>query len=138
MTQVPEQQIHSLGPSLLVSATYDSQKQSAILKFYDPKSEQVILWADKTNHKPYCYSKLPPEELGFLTSRKDILKIETVKKRDFLKDQQVEVSKITVSDPLAIGGTQTDKSIRNIIETWESDIKYYENYLYDNSLVVGK
>jgi len=138
MTQVPEQQIHSLGPSLLVSATYDSQKQSAILKFYDPKSEQVILWADKTNHKPYCYSKLPPEELGFLTSRKDILKIETVKKRDFFKDQQVEVSKITVSDPLAIGGTQTDKSIRNIIETWESDIKYYENYLYDNSLVVGK
>ena len=43
-----------------------------------------------------------------------------------------------VSDPLAIGGTQTDKSIRNIVEAWEADIKYYENYLYDNSLIVGK
>jgi len=93
MTQVPEQQIHSLGPSLLVSATYDSQKQSAILKFYDPKSEQVILWADKTNHKPYCYSKLPPEELGFLTSRKDILKIETVKKEIFLRTNKSKYQK---------------------------------------------
>ncbi|MGQ0638340.1 MAG: DNA-directed DNA polymerase I, partial [Nitrososphaerota archaeon] len=43
-----------------------------------------------------------------------------------------------VADPLAIGGTQTDKSIRNIIETWESDIKYYENYLYDSSIIVGR
>ena len=55
-----------------------------------------------------------------------------------LKDEEISVSKIVVSDPLAIGGTQTDKSIRNLIETWESDIKYYENYLYDRNLVVGK
>ena len=48
------------------------------------------------------------------------------------------MSKIIVEDPLAIGGTQTTKSIRNEIETWESDIKYYENYLYDNKLIVGK
>jgi DNA polymerase I len=48
------------------------------------------------------------------------------------------MSKITVADPLAIGGTTGDKSIRNIIETWESDIKYYENYLYDRKLIVGK
>ncbi|MFM7796538.1 MAG: 3'-5' exonuclease, partial [Candidatus Nitrosotenuis sp.] len=47
-------------------------------------------------------------------------------------------SKITVADPLAIGGTQTDKSIRNVVETWESDIKYYENYLYDRGLIVGR
>jgi len=25
-----------------------------------------------------------------------------------------------------------------LIDTWESDIKYYENYLYDKSLIVGK
>ena len=40
--------------------------------------------------------------------------------------------------PLAIGGTQTTQSIRNVVESWESDIKYYENYLYDNSLIIGK
>ena len=96
------------------------------------------MWADEIGHKPYCYSKLPPEELSFLNSRKDIIKIESIKRKDFLKDKESEVSKITVTDPLAIGGTQTDKSIRNIIETWESDIKYYENYLYDRGLIVGK
>jgi DNA polymerase I len=136
--QVQEPQIKSLSPSLLVSATYDNQKMAAVLKFYNPESEKIILWADEINHKPYCYSKLNPEELGFLTSRKDIIKIEQMKRKEFLKDKEIMVSKIVVTDPLAIGGTQTEKSIRNIIETWESDIKYYENYLYDRGLIVGR
>src|SRR5574338_423682 len=138
MSQVQEEPLKTLGPSLLVSATYDNQKLAAVLKFYDLESKKIILWTDETGHKPYCYSKLNPEELNFLTSRKDIIKIESIKRKDFLKDKEYEVSKIIVTDPLAIGGTQTDKSIRNIIETWESDIKYYENYLYDRLLIVGK
>ena len=123
------EQIKSMPPSMLVSAAYDSQKKSAVLKFYDPKSQKIILWTDETNHKPYCYSKLNPEELDFLNERTDVIKIETVKRHDMLNDQEINVSKIIVEDPLAIGGTATEKSIRNIIETWESDIKYYENYL---------
>ena len=47
---------------------------------------------------------------------------------DVLHDKPINVSKILVKDPLAIGGTQTSKSIRNLIDTWESDIKYYESY----------
>lgn len=133
-----EPQIKSLSPSLLVSATYDGQRQTAILKFYNPDSEKIILWADEIGHKPYCYSKLNPEELSFLLERSDVIRIEQVKRKNFLKDIEETVSKIIVTDPLAIGGTQTDKSIRNVIETWESDIKYYENYLYDRGLIVGK
>jgi len=128
----------SIPTSLLVSATYDSQKKAAVLKFYEPKSQKIILWADETGHKPYCYSKLGPEDLGFLSDRDDVIKIEQIIRHDLLKDSDIKVSKIIVADPLAIGGTQTDKSLRNIIETWESDIKYYENYLYDMSLIVGK
>ena len=132
------EQIKSMPPSMLVSAAYDSQKKSAVLKFYDPESQKIILWADEINHKPYCYSKLNLEELDFLNERTDVIKIETVKRHDMLNDQEINVSKIIVEDPLAIGGTSTEKSIRNIIETWESDIKYYENYLYDRSFIVGK
>ncbi|MDE1872079.1 MAG: DNA mismatch repair protein MutH, partial [Thaumarchaeota archaeon] len=128
----------TMPPALLVSATYDSQKKSAVLKFYEPISQKVLLWTDNTGHKPYCYSRLEPEELRFLADRKDVIKLEKVQKQDLLKDRPTNVTKIIVTDPLAIGGTQTDKSIRNIIETWESDIKYYENYLYDNSLIVGR
>ena len=138
MMQAEQKQGVSIPPSLLVSATYDSQKKVAVLKFYEPKSQKIILWADETGHKPYCYSKLGPEDLGFLSDRDDVIKIEQIIRHDLLKDSDVKVSKIIVADPLAIGGTQTDKSLRNIIETWESDIKYYENYLYDMSLIVGK
>jgi DNA polymerase I len=132
------EKISSMPPSMLVSATYDNTSRSAVLKFYEPKSQKLILWVDETGHKPYCYSKLNPEELSFLDEREDILKIEKVIRQDLINDEKITVSKISVSDPLAIGGTTGEKSIRNIIETWESDIKYYETYLYDRSLIVGK
>src|SRR5579885_977403 len=109
----------TMPPALLVSATYDGQKKLAILKFYEPVSQKVLLWSDNTGHKPYCYSKLLPEELTFLSERKDVIKLEKNQKQDLLKDRAIDVTKIIVTDPLAIGGTQTDKSIRNIIETWE-------------------
>ncbi|TSA18282.1 MAG: DNA-directed DNA polymerase I [Nitrosopumilales archaeon] len=128
----------TMPPALLVSATYDSQKKSVVLKFYESNLKKILLWTDNTGHKPYCYSKLNPEELKFLSDRKDVLELKKTEKIDLLKDRTINVTKIIVADPLAIGGTQTDKSIRNIIETWESDIKYYENYLYDYSLIVGK
>ena len=136
--KVNTEKISSMPPSMLVSATYDGTSRSAVLKFYDPESQKLILWLDEIGHKPYCYSKLELDELDFLQEREDILKIEKVNRQDLIKDENIEISKITVADPLAIGGATGDKSIRNIIETWESDIKYYENYLYDRSLIVGK
>ncbi len=128
----------TMPPAMLVSATYDSITKLAVLKFYEPKSKKIILWRDETGHKPYCYSRLSPEELDFLQERDDVIEIKSVKKQDLMKDEEINMSKIIVADPLAIGGTTGEKSIRNIIETWESDIKYYENYLYDRALIVGK
>ena len=128
----------NLKSSLLISATYNGPRKKVVLKFYDPESEKIFLWYDKTGHRPYCFSKLPPEDLDFLSERQDVLEIKKVKKHDMLTDKEIEVSKIIVTDPLAIGGTQTTQSIRNQIESWESDIKYYENYLYDNQLIIGK
>jgi DNA polymerase I len=128
----------TMPPAMLMSATYDSITKLAVLKFYEPKSKKIILWRDETEHKPYCYSRLSPEELDFLQERDDVIEIKSVKKQDLMKDEEINMSKIIVADPLAIGGTTGEKSIRNIIETWESDIKYYENYLYDRSLIVGK
>ena len=135
--KTPEK-IESMPSSMLVSATYDNNSKSAVLKFYEPKSQKLFLWRDEIGHKPYCYSKLAPDELDFLQERDDILEIKTVQRYDLIKDKEIDMSKITVADPLTIGGTTGDKSIRNIIETWESDIKYYENYLYDRGLIVGK
>ena len=135
---VQSDDVKNIPSSLLISAAYNSREKKAVLKFYEPKSGRIFLWTDKTGHKPYCYSKLSVDELEFLSARQDVIEIKRVTKRDTLQDKFIDVSKIIVEDPLAIGGTQTTKSIRNEIETWESDIKYYENYLYDNKLIVGK
>jgi len=137
--QQKENKTGNMPYGLLISATYNIQKHAAILKFYEPVSQRIFLWADKSGHKPYCYSKLSPDEIPTeISERDDVIEIKQVKLLDILNDKPIDVSKIIVKDPLAIGGTQTNKSIRNLIDTWESDIKYYENYLYDNSLIVGK
>ena len=137
--QNQENKTENMPYGLLISATYNIQKHAAILKFYEPVSQRIFLWADKSGHKPYCYSKLSPDEIPTeISERDDVLDIKQVKMLDILHDKPINVSKILVRDPLAIGGTQTSKSIRNLIDTWESDIKYYESYLYDSSLIVGK
>jgi len=137
--QQEENKTENMPYGLLISATYNSQKNAAILKFYEPVSQRIFLWADKSGHKPYCYSKLSPDEIPTeISERDDVIDIKQVKLMDALHDKPIDVSKILVKDPLAIGGTQTSKSIRNLIDTWESDIKYYESYLYDSSLIVGK
>jgi len=137
--QQEENKTENMPYGLLISATYNSQKNAAILKFYEPVSQRIFLWADKSGHKPYCYSKLSPDEIPTeISERDDVIDIKQVKLMDILHDKPIDVSKILVKDPLAIGGTQTSKSIRNLIDTWESDIKYYESYLYDSSLIVGK
>jgi len=137
--QQEENKTENMPYGLLISATYNIQKHAAILKFYEPVSQRIFLWADKSGHKPYCYSKLSSDEIPTeISERDDVLDIKQVKMLDILHDKPINVSKILVKDPLAIGGTQTSKSIRNLIDTWESDIKYYESYLYDSSLIVGK
>ena len=136
--QITDNSLENTTSLLLISANYNNQQKAVVLKFYDPISHKIVLWTDKTGHKPYCFSKMSPAELDFLSERSDVISIKEVMKIDPLEDKTITVSKILVSDPLAIGGTQTDKSIRNIVEAWEADIKYYENYLYDNSLIVGK
>jgi len=136
-SQQEENEIGKMSYGLLISAAYRNQK--AILKFYDPESERIFLWTDMTGHKPYCYTKLAPEDIpNEISERDDVIEIKQTELLDVLQDKPITVSKILVKDPLAIGGTQTNKSIRNLIDTWESDIKYYESYLYDNSLIVGK
>ncbi|MDA7952356.1 MAG: DNA-directed DNA polymerase I [Nitrosopumilus sp.] len=125
-----------LPPSLLVSAGYDAGSGSAVLKFYDPESGGILSWEDRTGHRPYCYSRLEPADLSEIAARGDVAGIDRVGVTDPLTGREITVSRITGSNPLAIGGR--DDSIRNRIETWESDIKYYEGYMYDRRLVVGR
>jgi DNA polymerase I len=126
---------NDLESGLLIGAGYDGDKKLAFLKFYDPKTDTIRLYYDKSGHKPYCYSKLPPDELVSIKQRPDVIDLKQVQKKDLISDKVITVSKIITSDPLAIGGGQ--KSIRDQIDAYEADIKYYENYIYDLQLQMG-
>jgi DNA polymerase I len=134
-----EESCEQLGNSILVSATYNGEKKVAVLKFYNPGTKRIHLWYDNTGHKPYCYvKKEESEEISSrITDRPDVIQIDKIQKRDLVRDKDITVFKIVVTDPLAIGGTSNRRSIRDSIETWESDIKYYENYLYDYGFTPG-
>ena len=124
--------VENLSDSILISATYDGDKKKAVLKFYEPKEKKIYLWEDNTNHKPYCLIRrdtVSLETLRELRSRKDVSDVIDIEKLDLRGDRKIMVAKVITTNPLAIGGG-TD-SIRSNTRTWESDIKYYQNFLYD-------
>ena len=127
--------VKEMGESLLASATYDGDRKKAVLKFYDQKAGMFWLWEDDTGHKPYCYTRLPMDELQAVRARKDVLDVVEEEKLDLLTDSRAKLRKIITTDPLAIGGG--NDSIRDQIKAWEADIKYYENYAYDRGLRMG-
>jgi DNA polymerase, archaea type len=123
-------------PALLLSAVYSGEEKKVYLKFYDPKDNVIYFWRDRTGHKPYCYTKMEHAEEAEQVAKKETkYTIEHVKKRDIILDKEIEVLKILAPDPLSIGGT--DYSFREKVKSWEADIKYHENYLYDRSLIPG-
>lgn len=123
-------------PALLLSAIYSGDEKKAYLKFYDPRDNVIYHWRDRTGHLPYCYSKAQyADTIDQIAAKETKYKVERTKKKDVIADKEIDVLKITAPDPLSIGGT--DNSLRERVRCWEADIKYHENYLYDNALIPG-
>ena len=121
---------------MLLSSIYVGEDKKIYLKFYDPNSHIIYLWQDTTNHKPYCYTKIRfKDKIEEIVKNEKKFKIVLDKKIDLILDKKIEILKVIAPDPLSIGGT--DNSLREKITAWEADIKYHENYLYDNSLIPG-
>lgn len=146
----------NLPPSYFVSATYDGKAGKALIKLYEPASGKIYFWYDNTGHKPYCLTNLSPlelEKIDRLKQHQGFDHAEIVEKFDPLLDKTVKITKIVAKDPLAIGG-RPKGCIRDIIpedfpkvadalinqeqiKVWESKIKYYQSYIYDNDLWPG-
>ena len=123
--------------SLLLGAGYDGQRKLAYLQFYDPRSQEIRFYYDTTGHRPYLYTRAPPEELGFLRDRDDVLELRVEEKMDLLNDGRVPFTKIVVDDPLAVSGSGGRKGLRDVVEAYEADITYYLNYIYDMGIHPG-
>lgn len=124
------------GVGLLLSSVYVGDEQTVYLLFYDIEKNGLVAWRDRTNHKPYCYTKMEYRDRAeAICNEEKKLSLHLTNKRDLINDQDIEVLKIVAPDPLSIGGT--DNSVREKVRSWEADIKYHENYLYDSGLIPG-
>jgi DNA polymerase I len=123
-------------PALLLSAVYSGDEQKVYLKFYNEKDQTILFWRDRTNHRPYCFTKINYRDAAEKVIQKERkYSSEITKKRDLISDKEIECLKIVAPDPLSIGGTEN--SFREKVTCWEADIKYHENYLYDTGLIPG-
>jgi DNA polymerase I len=146
----------NLPCAYIVSATYDGKSRRALIKLYEPVSGEIYFWYDNTGHQPYCLTNLSQYELeriSRVTHHEGFDRIEIVEKIDPLTEKKVCVTEILTKDPLAIGGRPSG-CIRDIIpedfpkvsetpinrddiKVWESTIKYYQSYIYDQGLLPG-
>ena len=97
----------NLPPSYFVSASYDGRQKKAVIKLYEPESEQIYFWYDNTGHKPYCLTNLTVEKLGKfdrIVNHEGFYAFEKIKKFDPLENKVIDIAKIVTKDPLAIGG----------------------------------
>ena len=130
-------------PSLLISSIYIGEKKAVFLKFYNPDDSQIYFWSEffitnnENKHQPYCFVKEPFFDQAISVAEKEPnrFKIERIKKQDSIDDREIDVLKVLAPDPLSIGGT--DSSFREKVTSWEADIKYHENYLFDFGLIPG-
>ena len=130
------QELPENRPVILLSAIYSGDEQKVYLKLYDFKDNTIYFWRDRTNHKPYCYTKMQYSGIvEKIVEREKKYILKRTSKQDPISDKEIDILKIIAPDPLSIGGT--DNSIREKVTSWEADIKYHENYLYDTGLIPG-
>jgi len=119
----------------LLSYYYDPDRNVAVLAFYDQEEDRIKYWFDKHGHKPYFLVKERPDEVmkrlpPNLRQRLD--DAELAVKHNLLKMRRETLTKVKVKDPLAV------REMRELFEaSWESNIKYHQNYIYDLHLVPG-
>jgi len=138
LVYVPETP-ENLPESFFIGIGYDGERHSAFIKLYEPTRRKIYYWYDNTNHKPYCLSDQSVEKLNenqSLMAHIGLDHLEVVRKYDALRDQEIDVTMIVARDPLSIGGRPIG-CIRDIVKSWEADIKYVENFIYDRRLEPG-
>ncbi|TFF84695.1 hypothetical protein EU523_01380, partial [Candidatus Heimdallarchaeota archaeon] len=129
----------SSPPVCLLQSTYEGKEGKGFLYLLDEHSNQLIGWYDDTNHQPYLLTDLRKKELEEISAVKKFKRItgyKRVKLKSLLRDEQVTMTKVLVTDPLAIGG-RYDSLREKIPKAWEANIRYHHNFLYDLGLYPG-
>src|SRR5688500_18725198 len=94
-------------PALLLSAVYSGDEQKVYLKLYSEKDQSIFYWRDRTNHRPYCYTKVDyRNDVEQVLKKEKKYSLLNTRKKDLISDKDIECLKISAPDPLSIGGTE--------------------------------
>jgi len=127
----------NLPPSYLIDVKYDGKKEQAYVKLYNPEQNKVFRWYDTTNHLPYLLTTVSKAEVDkILVNEKEFIGCEVVKKYSLLNEKELDLTKVIAANPLVIGGRE-DSYRERIRPSFEANIRYHLNYIYDNKLVPG-
>ena len=125
--------------SILLGLEYEGGGKGLALKLLDPKTQRVDVVHEDYGHKPYCYIKSPlwkvrkaVEELKVLELPRGC-RIIPEKRIDPLTGEEVEVVKVTATNPYALTGPRGSLMYR--VKIWEADVSYYLSFLYDLDLI---
>lgn len=124
----------------LLDIRYEGEIGRAVALIYDLEAKRLVKWIDRTGHKPYFLTDASPEQLAdlkpSLTNDERVVSVEAVSKFHPIRRRKVKLTKIIVSDPLAVRGLR--KRVKeNGFNYWEADIRYHHNYIFDNGLIPG-
>ncbi len=118
----------------VLSTVYDAKTNGAGIKLYDVEKKKVIYITDTYDHEPYCFSREPLQKIQEIEfPRGTVKRIDTIRKRDILNETDEELTRIVTPTPSEV------PKVRDIVgETWESRIKYHQNWIYDVQIIPGR
>ncbi len=127
-----------LPPSYLIDVKYDGELEKAYLKFFNPLDGKIYRFYDNTDHKPYLLTSLSIADVESIIGKmSEYIGSVSIKRYSLLHEREVELTKVLASNPLAIGGRKGG-SFRDLINpSYEANIRYHLNYIYDNKLIPG-
>ncbi|MHA1953565.1 MAG: DNA-directed DNA polymerase I [Candidatus Heimdallarchaeaceae archaeon] len=127
----------NLSPSYLIDVKYDGKAELAYLKLFNPEDGKVYRWYDNTNHLPYLITTMKKTDIEkLLQNEKEFVGCEITKKLNLLSSKDLTLTKVLATNPLAIGG-RDDSYRERISPSFEANIRYHLNYIYDEQLIPG-
>src|SRR4030095_9810473 len=78
-------------PALLLSSVYSGEEQKVYLKLYSETDQAIFYWRDRTNHRPYCYTKVDyRNDVEQVLKKEKKYSLLSTKKKDLISDKDIE------------------------------------------------
>jgi len=124
----------------VISCEYSNDKSLFYLKLYNPKTEEVTRYYDKTGYMPYLFTNWSIQDVKQVF-RENSIKAEVVSKYNLLLEREEKYTKVSGKDPTQIIGNNR-ASVKSIIEernglVWEGRVKHTHSYIFDKNIEVG-